>query len=138
MKKIILSMVVLVTISTVSLAQDSTAHKGMKKEAEMSKQDKDALKAKKDADFLAAAKEAGFTDEDIKKVKEIMSESGKVSKVIKMDPALTPEQKEAKVKKNDELKNNKIKEAVGEVKFKAFRAAQKKQREAAKAAAPAQ
>ena len=103
MKKIILSMVVLVTISTVSLAQDSAAHRGMRKEAEMSKQDRDALKAKRDADFMAAAKEAGFTDEDIKKVKEIMTESGKASKAIKMDPALTPEQKELLEKYSDAI-----------------------------------
>ncbi len=121
MKKIILTVFSIVAITVATNAQDA--------QPKMSKEQKEAAKAKKEADLVEAFKSAGLTDEEQKKAKEIMDAAGEKSKVVKQNTTLSEDDKKAKFEEINKEKNTKLKEAMGEAKFKAFQAARKLQKE---------
>ena len=89
------------------------------------------MKAKKEADLVEAFKKADLTDEQQKKAREVLDASNEKSKAIRADSKLTDEEKKAKAEEVKKEKNDKLKEVLGELKYKAFMQAQKAQKEAA-------
>ena len=113
-------------------AQDQVTLKAPQ-EKTASKDDKAAAKAKKESDLLDAFKIAGITDEEQQKVRVIMDENAAFVKTLKADTSLSDEDRKAKNKEYYNVSNGKLKEIIGEEKYKAFKDAQKAQKEAAKA-----
>jgi hypothetical protein len=95
------------------------------------KEEKQKMKEKQEADLASAFKEIGLTDEQVSKIKAASDEAGEKNKAIRADQALTDEQKKEKMKEVNDAKNAKIKEVMGEEKYKQFNAIRKKQKEAA-------
>jgi hypothetical protein len=90
---------------------------------------------KKEADLLEAFKTAGITAEEQVKVRVIVDESTAFYKALKADASLSEEDKKAKSKEySNNVRNPKLNEVIGEAKSKAFRDAQKAQKESAAAA----
>ena len=113
-------------------AQDQVTLKAPQ-EKTASKDDKAAAKAKKESDLLDAFKTAGVTDTDQQKVRVIMDENAAFMKTLKADTSLSDEDRKAKNKEYYNVSNGKLKEIIGAEKYKAFKDAQKAQKEAAKA-----
>ena len=113
-------------------AQDKVTLKAPQ-EKTASKDDKAAAKAKKESDLLDAFKIAGITDEEQQKVRVIMDENAAFVKTLKADTSLSDEDRKAKNKEYYNVSNGKLKEIIGAEKYKAFKDAQKAQKEAAKA-----
>ena len=113
-------------------AQDQVTLKAPQ-EKTASKDDKAAAKAKKESDLLDAFKIAGITDEEQQKVRVIMDENAAFGKTLKADTSLSDEDRKAKNKEYYNVSNGKLKEIIGAEKYKAFKDAQKAQKEAAKA-----
>jgi hypothetical protein len=88
-------------------------------------------KEQKEAQLLEAFKKADLTEEQQKKAREIMDAAGDKAKAIKTDAKLGEDEKKMKFDEINKDKNDKLKEAMGEVKYKAFQQARKYQKEAA-------
>ncbi|MBC7845107.1 MAG: hypothetical protein H7Y10_01285 [Flavobacterium sp.] len=114
---------------TAAVAQDKTTDKAPQ-EKTMSKEDKAAAKAKKEADLQEAFKTAGVTADEQGKFKVIVDESSALNKTIKADSSLTADEKMTKAKENTKARDAKLKELLGEAKYKALKDIQKAQKEA--------
>lgn len=116
---------------TAAVAQDNAT-----KEKKATTESKKLSSAeKKEADLLEAFKTAGITAEEQVKVRVIVDESTAFYKALKADASLSEEDKKAKSKEySNNVRNPKLNEVIGEAKSKAFRDAQKSQKEAAAAA----
>jgi hypothetical protein len=130
MKKLFVTMFALAAITTATQAQEGKAAPQPPKK-EYTKAEKEAMKAKKEADLVEAFKRADLTDEQQKKAREVLDATNEKSKAVKTDLKLTDEEKKAKSEELKKEKNEKLKEVMGEFKYKAFTQAQKVQREAA-------
>jgi hypothetical protein len=132
MKKIITS-IALILFTGVCFSQaankDSIAPK-----KELTKEEKAAQKAKYEADLTAAYKEAELTEEQIASVKSVIDEANKKSNELKNNAALSEEDKKMAKKVITDQKNAKMKEIMGEDKYRKYNEVRKKQ----KAANPAQ
>lgn len=95
------------------------------------KEEKQKMKEKQEADLAAAFKEIGLTEEQVQQVKAVMDAVSQKNKELRMDATLSDEDKQAKIKVNNEEKNQKIKSIMGDEKYKQFNAIKKKQKEAA-------
>ncbi len=95
------------------------------------KEEKQKMKEKQEADLAAAFKEIGLTDEQVQQVKSVMDATNQKNKELRMDATLSDDDKKAKMKVNNEEKNEKIKSIMGDDKYKQFNAIKKKQKEAA-------
>ena len=104
--------------------------------AEVSKADKEAkakAKDKQNKEVDDAIKQAGFTEAEAAKFKEVsLTYNGKSTEIRKIT-SLSEEQKTAQLKANTDEKNVKLKEIVGEEKYRAFNKIRKAQKEAATA-----
>jgi hypothetical protein len=94
---------------------------------------KESAKAKKEADLLEAFTTAGVAEADQQKVRVIMDENAAFGRTLKADTSLSDEDRKAKNKEYYNVSNGKLKEIIGAEKYKAFKDAQKAQKEAAKA-----
>ena len=112
-------------------AQEKEAIKAPQ-EKTMSKEDKEAAKAKREANLLEAFKTAGLTNEEQQKVREMMLENSAFGKTLKENTSLSDEDRKNKNKDYYAIANGKLKELLGEEKYKAFKDVQKAQKEAAK------
>jgi hypothetical protein len=115
---------------TAAVAQEKVADKATQ-EKTMSKEDKAAAKAKKEADLQEAFKTAGLTADEQQKFKVKKDESSALNKTVKADSSLSEEQKMEKAKENTKARDAKVKELLGEAKYKALKDIQKAQKEAA-------
>lgn len=97
-------------------------------EKTMSKEEKAAAKAKKEADLQEAFKTAGLTADEQQKYKVIVDESAALNKAVKADASLTDVEKMAKAKENTKARDAKLKELLGEPKYKALKDIQKAQK----------
>ena len=113
-----------------AVAQEKTPNKSGQ-EKTMSKEDKAAAKAKKEADLQEAFKTAGLTADEQQKFKAIVEESAALNKTVKADTSLTDDEKMIKSKENTKVRDAKLKELLGEAKYKALKDAQKAQKETA-------
>lgn len=95
------------------------------------KEEKQKLKEKQEADMAVAFKEIGLTDEQVEKVKAVADEASKKNNEVRKNESLSDDQKKEQMKANNDEKNQKIKEIMGEDKYKQFNAIRKKQKEAA-------
>jgi Spy/CpxP family protein refolding chaperone len=95
------------------------------------KEEKQKMKEKQEADLAAAFKEIGLTDEQVQQVKAVMDATNQKNKELRMDATLSDDDKKAKMKVNNDEKNEKIKSIMGDEKYKQFNAIKKKQKEAA-------
>lgn len=98
--------------------------------------EKEAAMAKKEADLVEAFKVAQITPEEQVKMREFIKESGEYGKELRADPDFTDEEKILKAKVYAKIKNARMKELLGEAKYKAYRDITNAQK-AAKAAAKA-
>ena len=114
---------------TAAVAQEKTGNTPQEKT--MSKEDKAAAKSKKEANLQEAFKTAGLTADEQQKYKVIAEESAALNKTLKADESLTNEEKMAKAKENIKARDTKLKELLGEAKYKALKDIQKAQKEAA-------
>lgn len=115
---------------TTTEAQEKPADKTSKEKA-MSKEEKVATKAKKEANLQEAFKTAGLTADEQQLVRASAVERSAYGKTLKADSALSDEERKAKVKEFSNSEDKKLKEKLGETKYKAFKSAQKAQRGAA-------
>lgn len=127
MKKTLLTVLSIVAITTFSQAQEVAAPQP----AKLTKEQKEAAKAKKEAELAEAFKSAGLTADEEKKAREVLDAIGEKSKAIKIDATLSEDARKAKLDELNKEKNDKLKEVMGETKFKAYQQAKKKQKEAA-------
>lgn len=113
--------------------QEKTADKAPHSKV-LSKEEKEAARAKNESNLQEAFKIAGFTDDEQKLYRKSNSKIYKYTQELKADNSLSEEEVKDKVKefRNDE--EAVLKENLGVAKFKAFKEAQKAQREAMKAA----
>ena len=99
--------------------------------AALTKEEKAMLKAKQDADFNAALKEAELTDEQIAAVKEAVADANKKSKDL-TNAGLSESDFTTAKKLISDQKNAKLKEIMGEDKYRKYNAARKRQKEETK------
>jgi len=93
---------------------------------------KNEAKKNSEMQLLAAFEKAQLTPEEKQKVKTIFKESSASFKVLKADTTLSDSTRKIKYTEHDNIKNAKLKESLGETKYKAFKKAQKELREAGK------
>jgi len=98
----------------------------------MSKEEKEAAKLKKEADLKAAFKTAKFTSYDEELARTSYANRSANTKKLKADASLSVEDVKAKSKEFSIAEDAVLKEKLGAPKHKAFKDAQKAQREAAK------
>lgn len=97
-------------------------------EKTQSKEEKAEAKAKKDADLQEAFRIAGFTEAEGELVKTSYAARSANTKKLKADSSLSEEDVKAKSKEFSTSEDDMLKEKVGMLKYKAFKAAQKAQR----------
>lgn len=115
---------------TAAQAQESATEKASQEKMTI-KEDKRTAREKKEAELIAAFNEAGLTIEEQQFYKKCAAERSENIKLLKADTSLSDEEKKAKEKEIITASNDKFKSGLGDVKFKAFKNAQKLQREAA-------
>ncbi|MEO7310774.1 MAG: hypothetical protein ABIX01_10260 [Chitinophagaceae bacterium] len=101
--------------------------------APMSKEEKMKMKMKQEEELNAAFKEAGLTADQEKQVRAALDDAKQKSSAVKKDDTVKDEEKAAKIKEINDQKNAKLKELMGDDKYRLFNAAKKKQKEAAMA-----
>lgn len=122
--------VVAVLSLTAAQAQESASEKAPQEKMTI-KEDKRTAREKKEAELIAAFNEAGLTVEEQQFYKKCAAERSENIKQLKADTSLSDEEKKTKEKEIITASNDKFKSGLGDVKFKAFKNAQKLQREAA-------
>lgn len=100
------------------------------------KEEKQKMKEKQEADLAAAFKEIGLTDEEIQQVKDVMQKAGEKNAAARKNETLTDDQKQEQIKANNEEKNERIKQILGEERYKQFTEIRKKQKQAADMGTP--
>jgi Spy/CpxP family protein refolding chaperone len=93
------------------------------------KEEKQKMKEKQEAEIAAAFKEIGLTDEQIQQVKTVMDETSKKNGELRKNETLTDDQKKEQMKANNDEKNQKIKDIMGEEKYRQYNQIRKKQKE---------
>ncbi len=122
MKKTLLTTIFITCLTLTAVAQEKAEVK-TPTEKTASKEDKEAGKAKKEANLLEAFKIAAITPEEQVKMREFIAESGEYGKQLRADPDFTDEEKIMKAKVYSKIKNARMKELLGEAKYKAYREA---------------
>ncbi|SHG51379.1 hypothetical protein SAMN05443549_104290 [Flavobacterium fluvii] len=120
MKKTLLTTFFAVCLTLTTMAQEKEAVK-TPPEKTVSKEDKEAAKAKKEADLLEVFKIAAITPEEQAKMREFIVESGEYGKQLRADPDFTDEEKILKAKVYSKIKNARMKELLGDAKYKIYR-----------------
>ena len=123
MKKIFLSCICIISLTTITSAQVSNTKK------ELTKEQQETLAARKEADLIELFKRADLNDEQQAKSRAVMADFSLQATAIKADNTLTNEDKTAKIKVLSEAKENKLKEIMGEFQYKAFVTARTAQKE---------
>jgi len=116
---------------TAAVAQEKKSD-NVPQEKTMSKEEKAAAKAKKEADLQEAFKAAGLTADEKQKFRTIQDESAAFAKTVKADSSLSDDQKAEKAKEIYATRNTKLKELIGDDKYKIVKDIQKTQKEAQK------
>lgn len=130
MKKTLLTIIFALCLSLMAVAQEKVADKDSP-EKTASKEDKEAAKAKKEANLMEVFKIVGITPEEQVKMREFIAESGDYGKQLRADPDFTDEEKILKAKVYAKIKNARMKELLGDARYKAYREAVNAQRNAA-------
>ena len=120
MKRTLLTTIFVTCLTLTAVAQEKAAVK-TPQEKTASKEDKEAAKAKKEADLLEVFKIAAITPEEQVKMREFIVESGEYGKQLRADPDFTDEEKILKAKVYSKIKNARMKELLGDAKYKVYR-----------------
>jgi hypothetical protein len=115
---------------TAAQAQESATEKAPQ-EKTMTKEEKQAAREKKEAELLAAFNEAGLTIEEQQFYRKCAVERSENLKQLKADISLSDVERKAKEKEIVIASNDKLKNEIGDIKFKSLKNAQKLQKEAA-------
>jgi len=135
MKKIFISMLVATSIFATAQAQTENAvTAGTSDKKVMTQKEKEAAKAKKEADLTEAFEKAGVAADVQQKAKAMLDKSNEEAKAVKANTSLTDDDKKAKLEAIYADRNEQLKSILGQEKYKIFKATQKEQKEAAKAA----
>lgn len=124
--KHLLTTLFIVFISLTTVAQetdegDITGKAVSKKEAEAIKAKKQAVKRKKEANLIEVFKVIQATSEEQAKMREFIKESGEYGKELRSDPDFTDEEKIMKAKVYAKIKNARIRELLGDDRYKLYR-----------------
>lgn len=117
------SVVVLAVAANAQTTEVSKADKAAEKEA------KAKAKEKQNQDIDDAIKSIGVSSDVAKSFKETMQVYATKSSEIKKNTSLSEEEKEKQLKANQDEKNAKLKEIIGEDKYKEFNKIRKAQKE---------
>ena len=139
MKKIFVSMLVATTFFATAQAQTERAVSNTPTTdvKVMTQEEKDAAKAKKEANLAEAFAKAGVAADVQEKAKAMLAAHNEKAKAVKTSTA-TDDVKKTQLEAIYKEKDEQLKSILGEDKYSIFKATQKAQKEAAKAAAPAQ
>lgn len=129
MKKLLLAAFITVGAFTTANAQNDAKFGTAAKTT--TKEEKEAAKAKKEADLAEAFTKAGLTADEQAKSRTILTESNEQTKPVKADASLSEDAKKEKLEAIYKERNDKLKAAMGDAKYKVFKATQKAQKEAA-------
>ncbi len=121
MKKTLLTTIFVTCLTLTAMAKENAAVKTRPEKKTVSKEDKEAAKAKKEADLLEVFKIAEITPEEQVKMREFIVESGEYGKQLRADPDFTDEEKILKAKVYSKIKNARMKELLGDAKYKVYR-----------------
>lgn len=124
MKHLFTTLFALCLSLTAANAQENTTEKALQEKI-MTKEEKQAAREKKEADLIAAFNEAGLTIEEQQFYRKCAAERSENLKQLKADNSLTAEERKAKVKEIIIASNDKLKNQIGDIKFKALKSAQK-------------
>ena len=130
MKKIFVCLLVSTSIFVTAHAQSVTANSDAAVKKEMTKAEKQAAKEKKEADLTEAFNKAGLTTTEQEKARAVLTEFNEKTKPVKADASLSDDAKKAKLDAINKERNDQLKIVMGDAKYKAFKAAQKAQKEA--------
>jgi hypothetical protein len=130
MKHLFTTVIAVCLSLTAAQAQESATEKAPQEKMTI-KEDKRTAREKKEAELIAAFNEAGLTIAEQQFYKKCAAERSENIKQLKADTSLSDEEKKAKEKEIITASNDKFKSELGDIKFKAFKNAQKLQREAA-------
>ena len=109
---------------TAANAQESVTEKAPQEKV-LTNEEKQAAREKKEADLIAAFNEAGLTIEEQQFYRKCAAERSENLKQLKADNSLTAEERKAKEKEIIIASNDKLKNQIGDIKFKALKSAQK-------------
>lgn len=127
MKHLFTTLFALCLSLTAANAQENATEKAPQEKV-MTKEEKQAAKEKKEADLIAAFNEAGLTIEEQQFYRKCAAERSENLKQLKADNSLTAEERKAKEKEIIIASNDKLKNQIGDIKFKALKSAQKLKR----------
>jgi len=116
------------SISIASYAQPATTP--VQDKPKLSKEEKAKVKAKQEEEQTALLTEAGLDADQQKKVAETLAQAKDKAGVIKKNDAIAADDKTAQLKVINEEKNAKLKEIMGEEKWKHYNELKKKQKAA--------
>ena len=133
MKKVIATMILAGFVSIASFAQTAPAAQETKDKPKMSKEEKAKIKAKQEEEMNTLLKDVGLDEGQKTKVLAILAESKEKSGAIKKDASITEDDKKTQLKTINDDKNARLKEIMGEEKWKHFNELKKKQKEASPA-----
>lgn len=123
MKKLFIA-IVASTITTATIQAQE------KVEQPAQKMDKKAEKAKKEAQLQEIFAAAGLSEAEKEACKKILEESSEKSKAVKKDIALSEDERKSKLDDINKEKNEKLKAAMSDEKFKLYNKAKRAQKEA--------
>ena len=124
MKHLFTTLFALCLSITAANAQENATVKAPQEKV-MTKEEKQAAREKKEADLIAAFNEAGLTIEEQQFYRKCATERSENLKQLKADNSLTAEERKAKEKEIIIASNDKLKNQIGDIKFKALKSAQK-------------
>ncbi len=124
MKHLFTTLFALCLSLTAANAQENATEKAPQEKV-MTKEEKQAAREKKEADLIAAFNEAGLTIEEQQFYRKCAAERSENLKQLKADNSLTAEERKAKEKEIIIASNDKLKNQIGDIKFKALKSAQK-------------
>ena len=124
MKHLFTTLFALCLSLTAANAQENATVKAPQEKV-MTKEEKQAAREKKEADLIAAFNEAGLTIEEQQFYRKCATERSENLKQLKADNSLTAEERKAKEKEIIIASNDKLKNQIGDIKFKALKSAQK-------------
>ncbi len=129
MKKIFLCLVAFISFSSYVIAQEPIAAKA-ETSKQLTKEQTAEVFAKKEADLVELFKRADLNDDQQTKSRAVIAEYSTQSKVVKADELLSVDVKKIKLKELSTIRNNKLKEIMGDAQYKAYEAARKAQKDA--------
>lgn len=127
MKHLFTTLFALCLSLTAANAQENATEKAPQEKV-LTKEEKQAAREKKEADLIAAFNEAGLTIEEQQFYRICAAERAENLKQLKADNSLTAEERKAKEKEIIIASNDKLKNEIGDIKFKALKSAQKLKR----------